>query len=73
MPTLLPTPLPVGMSFCAVAFQLASASFALPGTTHVQLLPLALPTVVLPREVSPSARSKQYSHWASELPLPSGV
>ena len=34
----LPAP-PVGISFCAVAFQLGSAAFALPGTEQFQLLP----------------------------------
>jgi len=61
----LPAPL-AGISFCATVLQLGSAALALPGTEQSQLL-------AAPRLVSPSARSKQYSHCASELPLPSAV
>src|SRR5215470_13108733 len=61
----LPVP-PAGISFCAVAFQLISAAFKLPGTEQSQLL-------AAPRLVSVSPRSKQYSHCASALPLPSAV
>ena len=40
------------------------AAFRLPATEQSQLLPTALPTVVLPRLVSVSPRSKQYDHLA---------
>ena len=70
----MPTPVvPVGMSLVAVAFQLTSAAFRLPVTEQFQLLPTAPPTTVLPRLVSVSARSKQYSHWARPLALPSAT
>src|ERR1044071_3689462 len=61
----LPAP-PAGISFCAVAFQLGSAAFKLPGTEQSHWL-------VAPRLVSVSPRSKQYSHCASALLLPTGV
>ncbi len=50
----------------AVGFQLGSAAFRLPGTEQSQAL-------ATPRLVSASARSKQYSHCASAMPLPSAV
>jgi hypothetical protein len=50
------------MSFCAAALQLGSAEFALPVTEQSQLLPSVPPTMVLPRLVSVSPRSKQYDH-----------
>src|SRR5207244_4085928 len=49
-----------------VAFQLGSAAFRLLGTEQSYAL-------AAPRLVSPSARSKQYSHCASALALPSAV
>ena len=54
---------PAGISFCATALQLGSASLALPVTEQFQLLPSVPPTTVLPRLVSVSPRSKQYDHW----------
>src|SRR3954470_11824734 len=69
-----PTPAPLaGSSFIAAAFQLGSALFALPGTEQSQLLPSGLPTLVLPRLVSVSPRSKQYDHCASAVALPSAL
>ena len=50
----------------AVAFQLGSAALRLPGTEQSHMF-------AAPRLVSVSARSKQYSHCASALALPSGV
>jgi hypothetical protein len=68
-----PTPAPdSGTSFCAAASQFGSAAFKLPLTEQSQLLPTLPPAVVLPRLLSASARSKQYSHCASAFALPSG-
>src|SRR6476659_4810720 len=64
-----PVPLPpAGMIFCAVAFQpiAGSVELGLSGFAHVQLL-------LVPRLVSVSLRSKQYSHFASGLAVPIGV
>src|SRR5262245_20456499 len=63
------------MIFWAVVLKpiAGSVEFALPGTEHSQLLPTPLVGVVLPRLVSASARSKQYSHCASAVALPSGT
>ena len=55
-----------GSASAAVAFQLGSAAFRLPGTEQSQAL-------AAPRLVSVSPRSKQYSHCASALALPSAV
>src|SRR5262249_3717933 len=49
------------------AIQLGSAEFGLPGTEQSKLL------FGTPRLVSVSARSKQYSHFASAVPLPTGT
>src|SRR5262245_9952640 len=71
---LVPLPVPLaGMSFCAVGFQLGSAALRLPVTEQSQLLPTVPPTVVLPRLVSVSARSKQYSHCDSAVALPTAL
>ncbi len=73
------TPLPVppaGISFWASEFQSVLEEFALPVTEQSQLLPPGtgtVPTVALPRPVSVSPRSKQYSHFARAVALPSGV
>ena len=55
-----------GSASAAVAFQLGSVAFRLPGTEQFQLL-------AAPRLVSVSPRSKQYSHCASAVALPSAV
>ena len=49
-----------------MAFQLGSAALALPGTEQSYMF-------AAPRLVSVSARSKQYSHCASALALPSAA
>src|SRR5216110_2897613 len=65
---LVPVPVPpAGISFLAVALQLTSVGGAPPGVVQSQLFAAA------PRLVSESARSKQYSHIASDVPLPSAV
>ena len=69
----LPPPLPVISNFCAAAFQSALPELTPPEKSQLQLLPMPLVVVVLPRLVSVSLRSKQYDHCARAVALPSAV